>query len=288
MQQVTLVVNPRAANGRAAARVEALCAGLARGGAEVDLHVPSSVEATREVLRDAVSGGAARVVVAGGDGMVHLAVEALAGSPTVLGVLAVGSGNDFARAFGLGDNPATALGPSRAVDVIRSPAGVAATVVTAGFSAAVNERGNRLRLGPLAARRYDLATLLELPRLRPAPLRLVIDGGQAIEMEATLVAVANTAYFGGGMAICPAADPADGRLDVTVVGRVSRTELLKTFRRVFAGTHIDHPAVRTFWGREIAVELAGARLWADGEPYGPSPLVLQADPEALHLACGPR
>lgn len=283
MEPVALVVNPAAANGRAGARADELRARLALGGREVSLQLPASAAETADVLAS-LAGGDRRVVIAGGDGLVHLAVNALAGTDTVLGVLAIGSGNDFARAFDLSDDPAIALGPAEPIDLIRSAAGVAATVVTAGFSATVNDRGNRLRLGPLAGARYNVATLLELPRLRPVSLRLTVDGGPPIELDAALVAVANTRYFGGGMAICPAADPSDGRLDVTVVGDVSRIELLKTFRRVFAGTHIDHPAVSTYRGSTIGLEMDGVALWADGEPYGTSPLVLQADPAALQLA----
>ena len=80
-----------------------------------------------------------------------------------------------------------------------------------------------------------------------------------------MIAVANTAWFGGGMHICPDADPDDGLLDVTVVDGVGRIELLWFFHRVFKGTHLDHPKVHTHRGRriEIAAEVA---FWGDGEP----------------------
>ena len=100
---------------------------------------------------------------------------------------------------------------------------------------------------------------------------------------ASLVTVANTSDFGGGMRISPDASATDGLLDVTVVGEVGRFELLTWFRKVFDGSHLDHPKVTTYRGRAITVT-AEADIWADGEPVAPAPVTIEAVPGALLLA----
>ncbi|NDH77148.1 MAG: sphingosine kinase, partial [Actinobacteria bacterium] len=151
-------------------------------------------------------------MVLGGDGMVHLAVQAVAGTDTILGVVPVGTGNDFVRALpGVPEDPleaaAVALGDPDPIDAIRVGERWVASVATAGFSADVNDRANRLR-HPKGQSRYTVATVLELPALKRRPTTITVDG-TAHAHDAVIIAVANTAWFGGGMHICPDADPDD-------------------------------------------------------------------------------
>jgi diacylglycerol kinase (ATP) len=220
-----------------------------------------------------------RVIVVGGDGIVHLAVNAMAMTEVVLGIVPIGTGNDGARALGLPTSTpeaiSAALQPAIDVDAIRTEHGWALTIATVGFGVGVNKRANRLRW-PRGAAVYKRATLEELP------LTLTVDG-VAHEVSVTLIAVGNGAYFGGNMQICPAADPFDGLLDVTVVGKLGRIELLRFFPTVFTGKHLAHPQVSTHRGRVI--KLSGpAELWADGEPMGLLPVTLEAIPGALRIA----
>jgi diacylglycerol kinase (ATP) len=232
--------------------------------------------------------GVDRLIVAGGDGMVHHVLPAVAGrSEITLGIVAVGTGNDIARALGLPvDDPLAAAeiavaGEPLAIDAMRCDAGWALSVATAGFSARVNDRANRLRR-PRGAARYQLATLLGLPGLRPDRLVLTVDGVEH-RADATLVAVGNTPYFGGAMAICPDADPCDGLLDVTIVGAVGRLRLLRFFPTVYSGAHRTNPAVTFLRGRSVSLA-GGADVWADGERLGPMPLTLETVPGAVRVA----
>lgn len=232
--------------------------------------------------------GADRLVAVGGDGTVHLALQAVAGTSIVLGVVPAGTGNDFARAFGLKPGAdleaavARALGPPRAVDAISTPRGWAATSVTGGFSADVNRRAEAMRF-PFGSSRYTAATLLTLPRLRTRPITITADGHPR-RFDATMVVAANTSFFGAGMAICPEADPGDGLLDVLVIGAVGRVELLRLFPKVFKGTHVTHPEVTQFRGRVVEIDGDGIELWSDGEPLGPAPMKLETAPGTVRLA----
>nr|WP_275586424.1 hypothetical protein [Geodermatophilus normandii] len=172
-------------------------------------------------------------------------------------------------------------GAVRTLDAGRTGARWWATVLCCGFDSAVTDRADRLRW-PRGPRRYDVAILAELARLRPRAVTLTLDG-EPRTRPVTLVAVGNTAWYGGGMRVCPDADPADGLLDVTVVGPVTRRELVRTRPRLTAGTHVEHPAVSVH--RAARVELAGAGLttYADGEPVAALPVVAEAVPGALRV-----
>lgn len=291
MTTLHVVVNRSAAAGKAGPLADRVTARLRRAGAEVHEVPAATAAAARAAIAEAANDESGRVVIVGGDGAVHQAIQVLAGTDTPLAVVPVGTGNDFARAVGLDrdDLDATCravLADPVALDAVRTSRGWYATIGTAGFPAVVNDRANRLRF-PKGERRYALATLLELPGLRPLPLRLRLDDTEPVDVEVTILAVANTAYFGGGMAVCPAARPDDGVLDLTIVGPVGRIELLRVFPRVFEGRHLDHPAVRTQRARTVRIEPLDGReavLWADGEPLGALPVEMDVVPGALHVA----
>jgi diacylglycerol kinase (ATP) len=231
--------------------------------------------------RAAVADGTGALIAVGGDGLVNLALQAVVGTGTPLGLIAVGTGNDFARALGMplrepaaaGRMIADALKSGRVRDVDLGRAGDRwfATVLASGFDSRVNDRGNRMRLG--AGRfRYDLAMIAELAAFRPFPYRVTLDGGEVREVEATLVAVGNGPSYGGGMRICPGADLTDGLFDVTVVGDVGRGTLLRLFPTVYRGTHVDHPDVTVVRAARVELAAEGITGYADGEPVGPLPL----------------
>lgn len=294
---VHLLVGPDAGRGRAGGAHEVVVGTLRAEGADVVEITGADASASVAAATQAVAAGAERLVVLGGDGLVHLGLQAVAGTDAILGIVPVGTGNDFAR--GLPDVPTdpaaaarAALGDSTALDAIRvgepsepDPKWIA-SVATAGFSVDVNERANRLRF-PKGPSRYTVATMVELPGLALRRTTLVVDG-DAHEYATGLLAVGNTGWFGGGMHICPEADPADGLLDVTVVADVGRLELLRFFRLVFSGRHLDHPKVHTHRGHEVRIASGGMDLWGDGEPVSDSGevSVLRAVPGALRLAMG--
>ncbi|MBB3084270.1 diacylglycerol kinase family protein [Geodermatophilus sabuli] len=281
-------MSPAAGRGRARAAATAVLAALHTAGlAPRVLPATTRADAERQAA-EAVAAGAAAVVAVGGDGAAHAGLQAVAGTGTPLAVVPAGTGNDLALALGAPGDPVAAAraaaedlraGAVRTLDAGRTGSRWWATVLCCGYDSAVTARANRLRW-PRGPRRYDVAILAELARLRPREVTLVLDGVPRT-LPVTLVAVGNTAWYGGGLRICPDADPTDGFLDVTVVGPVSRRELVRTRPRLTAGTHVDHPSVSVH--RAARVELAGEGLvtYADGEPVAPLPATSVCVPGAL-------
>ncbi|MDG4860825.1 diacylglycerol kinase family protein, partial [Streptomyces sp. T-3] len=228
----------------------------------------------------------------GGDGMASLALQAVAGTGTPLGVIAVGTGNDFARALALpvrdpeaaGRVAAEALkgGTIREVDLGRVGGKWFGTVLASGFDSRVNDRGNRMRW-PSGRFKYDLAMVAELAAFEPIPYRIRLDDGPVQEVDATLIAVGNGSSYGGGMRICPGAVLDDGLFDITVVGDCTRATLLKVFPRVYKGTHVDHPKVTVHRAARITLEAAGVTGYADGEQLGALPLTAECVPGAVRV-----
>ncbi|MFD7717450.1 diacylglycerol kinase family protein [Streptomyces sp. NPDC059814] len=279
--EITLFVNPTAGRGRGAHAAQPAASALRDAGFSVRTVLGEDADDALRRAREAVAGGTGALIAVGGDGMMSLALQAVAGTRTPLGVVAVGTGNDFARALGLPIRDPAAAG-RLAAEALKGSAvreidlGLVGdrwfgSVLASGFDSRVNDRGNRMRW--VGGRfKYDLAILAELAAFRPIAYRMSLDGGPAREIEATLIAVGNGSTYGGGMRICADAVMDDGLFDVTVVGDCSRTTLLKVFPKVYRGTHLGHPVVTVHRVSSIALEAVGVTAYADGEPLGALPL----------------
>ena len=271
-----LAINPSSGRGRA--RKHALIAKdyFSASGIRVTLLEGSSLTDFREKLishleHESVSG----VVAFGGDGFIHEIIQHIVPRQIPLGVIPCGTGNDLARSIGVyrlsltqqldlivGKDP-------QCIDLGRVGETWFAAILSSGFDALVNERANAMRW-PKGPMRYNIAMIEKIIQLRAHSYRIRLDK-DFIDVQATLVTVANGASYGGGMNVCPDAALDDGLFDVMVLGQVSRTELLKVFPKVYSGRHVGHPAVRFYRCREIEIIGSGSSF-ADGEPISSLPL----------------
>jgi diacylglycerol kinase (ATP) len=238
-----------------------------------------------DLARQCVAEGLDTLAVCGGDGMVHIAVQALAGTGTRLGIVPAGTGNDVARYFGLAPkDPVGAVerilaGRTRTIDLARSGSQYFVTVLAAGFDAVVNERANRMRW-PKGQMRYTIATLAELRVFEPLSYHVQLDD-RPRSLEAMLVAVGNGPSFGGGLRITEGAVLDDGLLDVVIIKPMSKPDLVRTYPKLFKGTHVHHPQYEHHLVRSVTVAAPGIVSYADGERFGPLPLTVECAPGAL-------
>ncbi|MBX6385276.1 MAG: YegS/Rv2252/BmrU family lipid kinase [Microbispora sp.] len=293
--EIVVLVNPAARGGRTLRLLDPVLRRLRTGGHPVSVIVGTSAADALSRARAAVAAGPAALVAFGGDGLVHLAVQALAGTAVPLGIVPAGTGNDIAAALGIPrKDPLAAAdivtsGACRSIDAARLGTGGGppgewfAGVLACGFDSRVNERANRMTRPPGMAK-YLVALVRELRSFTPIPFRITLDG-EAAEREAMLVAVANTRSYGAGMRICPDARPDDGLLDVLVLGAMPTGEFLRTFPRVYRGSHTGHPAVTLRRARRVEIEVLDGDVvaYADGERAGPAPLACVAEPGALRV-----
>jgi diacylglycerol kinase (ATP) len=284
-REIALLTNPTAGKGRGTAARPLVAERLRASGAQVRDLVGRDADEALALARQAVADGVDAVVVVGGDGMVHLGVQALAETGTPLGIVPVGTGNDVARFLGLPrKDPLAAvdrfLGATpRTVDLARSGATYYATVLCAGFDALVNERANRMSW-PRGQMRYNLSTLAELRVFKPLSYTIDLDG-ESRQVEAMLVAVGNGPSYGGGLRICEGADVTDGLLDVVLIKPMGRPSLIRTYPKLFKGTHTTHPKYEHHRVKQVTIAAPGITTYADGERFGPLPLTVEAVPGAL-------
>lgn len=288
---IRVIVNPVAGRGRGTALLDRIRTLASRAGADVEVG-ESAADVTARARR-AAEGGVARLLVAGGDGTVHAAAQAIAGTGCALGLLPLGRGNDLAGALGAARDLDAAFARAlsarpRSIDVGIAAGRVFTTVAGLGIDGDVVARVDRMNgflRGPFV---YPAAVVAALASFVAPRLRVVHEGG-TIEGPFVLAAMANTSRFGAGMRIAPSADPTDGRLDVVVVHDVSRWRLLAVFPRVYAGTHVGHPAVETVRTRRLEISSdRPMRLQADGEllaEVGATPVIVEIRASALRVAC---
>lgn len=288
MTNLALLVNPTAGKGRAAKVVGAVTEKLRAAGSNVAILVGKDANDAQALARQAVADGVDAVVALGGDGMVHLALNVVAGTGTPLGIIPAGTGNDLANTLGLPSKDPVAAAAvlagklatgGRPMDAVRVGDKWFGCVLGAGFDSRVNDRANRMSW-PRGRMRYNLAILGELRVFKPLPFVLDLDG-ERWETEAMLVAVGNAKSYGAGMKVTPDAEVDDGLVDVQVLGPVSKPEFLKTFPKVFKGTHVGHPAVTIRRAKVVSLSSPGVTAYADGEYLADLPITCETVPGAV-------
>ncbi|OBI46287.1 diacylglycerol kinase [Mycobacterium kyorinense] len=288
-----MLTNPASGHGNAPHATEKATARLQQRGVDVVGIVGTDAEHARRLLCEALDRGTDALVVVGGDGVIADALQALAGTDIPLGIVPAGTGNDHAREYQIPTkDPAAAAdvvadGYTETVDLgrIRARNGVVkwfGTVAATGFDSLVSDRTNRMRW-PRGRMRYNLAILAELSQLRLLPFRLAFDGGDEIVTDLTLAAFGNTRSYGGGMMICPNADHADGKLDITMIHSASRARLIRLFPTVYKGTHVNLDEVTTARAVSVEVDSPGINAYADGDFACALPAEISAVPRALQI-----
>jgi diacylglycerol kinase (ATP) len=279
-----LLVNPNSGRGRGAQILKRCLEYLDVKNIDREILMEPSFEDLRIKFEARFKqGNVGKVVVIGGDGMVHLAISLLAHSNIPMVLLPAGTGDDFARSLHLPlKQPEKILdyvfsNSPRAVDLARANDRYFAQVLSTGFDSQVNKRANEL---PLSGRwKYVLALLVELVHFKVLRYKFKIDGS-VFTREAVLVAVANGPCYGGGMKIAPGALIDDSLLDLIIVGQVSIFEFLRVFPKVYNGNHIDHRSVEVIKISSVEID-ADTFAFADGEYISLLPVAVAIQPNAL-------
>ncbi|MBM7517824.1 diacylglycerol/lipid kinase family protein [Nocardioides nitrophenolicus] len=295
------LVNPAAGGGAAPKVVVPLARALREAGAEVEVTYTTSAAETPALVAAAVARDAV-VVSVGGDGMLSSVAGSVAEHDGVLAVIPAGRGNDFARMLEIpADTAAQARvlldATPRPIDLLRATQADGSSYVVAGsVYAGVDARAAEIvdRSHWLPSRlQYPYAAVRALGTYRPVACTLEVDGVRTTHQAATVV-VANSRYYGKGMAIAPTATLDDGLLDVIVIEAASRLDLIRSLPKVYDGSHVDLAEVTVVTGRRVGLSGrhrggAAVPVGADGEALGPlpadpaSPLVVELVPGAVRV-----
>lgn len=253
-----------------------------RTGAGVEVAETSSLGEVDEALSQA---GDRVIVVAGGDGSLHAVIQSLHGRDDLagrtLGLLPLGTGNDFARGTGIPLDVEEAAwvvleGTARPVSLIVDERDeVVVNNVHAGAGAAASQVGAgwKARLGKVGLGRLGYPVGAAVTALRPPSLHLTVsvDGDVLLDRDhrTLMVALGNGARVGGGAAINPDADPEDPTIDVVLTRPLKPLARIGYAAQLAVGRHPAHARVLTATGREVRVAGEPYHCSADGEIEGP-------------------
>lgn len=293
---VSLFVNPKAGRGRAGRRFQRIEQLFANSGIATQVTKSRSAGDLEEAVTEAVNAGAKRVVVVGGDGSVHEAVNGIlrTGANASLGIVPAGTGNDFAKACGipLAWEHATQLlierlvsrAPTRAIDVGRMNDRYFANGAGIGFDARVTRIANSYRW-PIGNLVYLLAILRCLYDGIATPKLEIQSEDDAWRGPVTLVSLSNGPWAGGMFHIAPFAKNADGKLNLLLVKPVSRTRILFLLPKLIQGRHMNEPDVVHKTVHVVTVTAASAiESHLDGEVQPPQTrFEIELLPGALNL-----
>lgn len=227
-----------------------------------------------------------RVVVCGGDGTLNLAVREFDLASGILALIPTGSGDDFARVTGVPRDVKQACdnvldGVVREADVALANGLRYLGVAGLGFDSEVAEYANRHTGLLRGSAVYLYAIFRVLPKFTPRKVVLRTAEGTRQE-EIMFAAVGNTRQYGGGIRITPAAIWDDGLLDLCIVHRTTRGELLRTLPKAYTGAHVASPFVETARGSEFHFESEQSMaVYADGEPLTRTPVSFGIAPQKL-------
>lgn len=264
-----VIVNPESGKGRAEGLPQALCRVLKESGHESRIFPTKEAGDEGRQARKALEAGAQAIVCVGGDGTLSEIVGELAGKDVPLLIVPAGTGNDFARAFGLPRDPVQALyaqlhGERAHIDLGTVNGKPFLNVSGSGFDVEVLRKTEELKAVYPGEKAYRKAVTAVLGRYKPMELELSVDGGAFEHRRVTIAEMANGQYFGGGMRVAPEAAHDDGLLDVVTVVPVWHGLIPMLLPLLILGIHAWLPLAKIVRARSAVLRCPGMTVNIDG------------------------
>lgn len=282
----TLIANPQSGGSRGGQIFKQACLYFESQGWKFESCLTQDAGKAEKLALDAVNLGSRLIIVCGGDGTINEVVNGIIGSQTILGIIPAGRGNDLAKTLGVPCSIPQAChkiitGNTRLIDTISLGSRHFTTIASLGLAAQVNLTANRNFPGNSFS---YLAPLAQALREYNYPLIQVEHDGGHYQGNFTLLAVANSAYFGGGMKIAPQARIDDGLMDICLVKKTHPGTIFLNLPGIYSGNHITKPYVMYWKSRELKVDSAiPLPIMADGEFFQSTPAYFKTHPGNLRI-----
>lgn len=292
---LVIIANPESGNGKAIKNAQTLGDHIKQEGMEVSIHQTLCRGDGERLAKIAVEKGASHIIACGGDGTVNEVINGIKSAATkynepILALLPSGRCNNFWKELNAPSDPKhlsnlLSSGQSKKVDLGTINGRYFATVAALGFDSAVAEfvddkRGPAFLKGTAS---YLYALMSTLPKFE-FPMVSINGDIDSFQEKVLLVAIGNTASYGGNFIITPSAKPNDGLLDVCIVRKISKFEILKVLPKVFSGKHVTHPSVSIENIKSITVDSKTPMwIWADGERIMTVPATIKVEPSAINV-----
>ena len=267
---------------------------LREAGVLCDVTVSRYAGEITEIASEVAARGYETVVACGGDGTVNEVINGIAGTGTALGLVPMGTANDFAVNMGISKdiNLACTIIKERRIKKIdlvkvnddRFYGGTGCV----GFDAEVAAFASRRRKEKSNAfLLHVLGGIFKFVSYKPKPVGLRFDGHKYFG-DIFLVAFGNIRSYARGMLITPRAVFDDALLDICVVRRMPRWKILSIFPSVYKGTHVNNKEVTLHRSKAVYVQSLGPMdMYADGNFMTTTPFRLEVVPKHLNVIVGP-
>lgn len=295
MKRYLCIYNPHAGGGKSRNHFEEIKSLFIKFELEVEIifteYPRHSIEIMEQVNLNQYSG----VIVAGGDGSFFNVLNGymkLENPPRLpFGILPVGTGNSLIRDVIEGERPLKEYvqliknGKTKGFDIaqVKTDKETFYYANMMGFGFITDVNGTASKLKALKSHAYTLGVLHQTIKLKTFSLKMTIDG-KIHDMDNVFVIISNSKYTGGNYLIAPKAEVDDGKLDLVILNKLSRLDLLKTFPKIFDGSHIDTPFVDYIQAKSIKLETKEPKILSpDGEVYGNFPAEIKCIPNAIDV-----
>jgi diacylglycerol kinase (ATP) len=265
-----------------------------RGLPSCEVHVTADAGAAEKIARQSSATGCELVVAAGGDGTLNEVINGIAdhASHCRIGLVPLGTGNDFARSLALPDDVDACIelllgGRTQPIDLVRVTSDRVRyflNVSAGGFSGLVDEKLTpeiKRAWGPLA---YVRSAAAALPELVAYQTTVVFDDAQTLSMELYNIIVANGRFVAGGIPIAPEAQLDDGLLDLILIPKRPGTEIAILIGQILLGKHLESEAIVFRRAARLRVDSTPG-MWfnVDGELVGNEPASFEVMPRAVQI-----
>lgn len=266
------ILNPIAGNGFALETMEKIEAALKVKGREYQVFRTERPMQAAKIAKELSGSSEVRAVASvGGDGTAFETASGLMGTGKPMGIIPAGTGNDFIKTVGIPKDPMEALesflnGNAVLIDMGRLNEGSFLNVCGTGFDVTVLDNAESLKEKYRGLTPYFLGLLKAIFHYRPVHLEVTADGDTE-EGDYLICSVANGRYIGGGIPICPEADPGDGMLDLVLVQNVPRRRIPLYLPGLMMGKLLKYGITRHRLVREVRISGNGLRVNVDGEIF---------------------
>lgn len=308
MEKSMVIVNPVSANGRTGRNWPRIAGELKNAGLKFDTQITSKSKEATQLARIALENGYRTIIAVGGDGTLNEVLNGFFepdnGDPVnpaaSLGLISSGTGRDFIKTINYAEDikracRTLARNHTRTIDIAKvwyqdsegkTASSYYINIAGMGMDGETVDRVNRTTKVLGGKISFLWGTIATLVQYRNRELTLEIDGVIRYHGQATMVAVANGQYFGGGMHIAPEARLDDGHFDIIIVDSMTKPEMIANLHRIYQGTHLSYPKVHLMRGKHVqAFSNQRVYLNVDGEQPGVLNAEFKLLPQKLQLIC---
>jgi diacylglycerol kinase (ATP) len=284
--QIKLIINPVA--GRISAdKTEEIIEFFQRNHAQVSFESTGKPHDATSISERAAREGFDTIVAVGGDGTVNEVLNGMAGADIPLGIIPLGSSNDFAQGLHIPIDTREACkcimaSNTKKIDIGKINNRYFINIAGVGLDANVSEAANAVSTRAKGMAPYFLALLKVLIRSNPRDYSLTLDG-KTKRVKAWLISIGNGSQYGGGMRILPTADTADGYFDICVIKDIDKWRIFYYLPLLIKGKHLSLANVAVYRAKEIEVKGLGCLGHADGEVLKGDVFKFELLPQALSL-----